>query len=592
MAETINGLQGYLNLGYPNPNNLTQADLQKFISGGLPALTNGGLSSQVGAQQQPYVNALVSGLSQLADQQYQAKAKELQAVDPYFKIENYVDPTETIFNAGGGASANRSAPLTQLGLKIKAQQNAINLGTEAVNNYKTTGKVTPPPDWSAKAKQKLDSMGGQGRVIASLVYGDGQYIGDAQDRDLAAQYKSIIFGTPISDEVKAGANAAAARVGSPLPYPNAAIGKIAEGGIFKDAAQATQAYTNGQLNQVGQNIAASNSAGNLKGGVNQVIKNADGTLTWNGQTFKTEQEAINAAQAAGVGSLRFPTGEVSTTGSSANGGTNGTSSNQTGTSGTTSSGTTNGGSTASTTAIDPEAQARVLAVLNKYLNDGIIDSGTYQFFKAAADAWDPAQQVDFANILNTFETIKNSDINPYFTEQANLFISDLETNRKYLEDTNALQKTQTTQDLQKLKETTQKNLASTGQMFTSEGAKQLGERSAYAVEGTPQAAASPLPTISAFAGQTGELQKQKTAAVSANDLRYQKSLQDLQHQAEATLGTAKATGLVPGATMTGGITGSLEEQRKSAQASALSGLYSKQQRQNVEAQKPTNVLTS
>lgn len=588
MAETINGLKSYLALGYPDPSNLTSSDLQKFISGGISGLTNGGLSSQVGAQAQPYVNALVSGLSALADQQYQAKAKELQAVDPYFKIENYVDPTTTIFNAGEGASANRSAPLTQLRLKIKAQQDAINLGEQAINTYKTTGKVTQPPDWAEKAKQML---GSQNRVVASLVYGDGQYRGDAQDQDLAAQYKRIIYGTPISDTVKTQANAAAARVGSPLPYPESSIGTIADGGIFANAAQAQQAYTNGQLNQIGQNIASSNSAGNLKNGVNQVTKNADGTLSWNGQTFKTEQEAINAAQAAGVGSLRFPTGTVSTTGSSANGGTNGTSSNQTDTSGTTSSGTTNGGSTASTTAIDPAAQANALAVLNKYLNDGTIDSGTYQYFKAAVNAWNPSQQVDFANILNTFETIKNSDINPYFTEQSNLFISDLETNRKYLEDTNALQKTQTTQDIQKLKETTQKNLASTGQMFTSEGVKQLGERSAYAVEGTPQAVASPLPTISAFAGQSGELQKQKTAAVSANDLRYQKSLQDLQHQAEATLGTAKATGLVPGATMTGGITGSLEEQRKSAQASALTGLYNQQQ-QNVEAQKPTNVLTS
>jgi len=589
MAESINGLQGYLDLGYPNPNNLTSADLQKFISGGLPALTNGGLSSQVGAQAQPYVNALVSGLSSLADQQYQAKAKELQAVDPYFKIENYVDPTETIFNAGGGASANRSAPLTRLGLKIKSQQNAINLGTEAVNTYKTTGKVTPPPDWSAKAKQKLDSMGGQGRTIASLVYGDGQYIGDEQDRDLAAQYKSIIFGTPISEEVKAGANAAAARVGSPLPYPNSAIAEPAPGGIFTSAAQAQQAYTGGQLNAIGQNIASSNSAGNTQGGINQVTKNADGTLTWNGQTFKTEQEAVNAAQAAGVGSLRFPTGEVSTTGQAGT-----TVNSTTGISGSTTGGTgsTTGSTSGDTTGvIDTEAQARAQAVLNKYLNDGTIDSGTYQFFKSAVDVWDPAQQVDFANILNTFETIKNSDINPYFTEQANLFISDLETNRKYLEDTNALQKTQTTQDLQKLKETTQKNLASSGQLFTSEGVKQLGEQSVYAVEGTPQAAASPLPTIPAFAGQSGELQKQKTAAVSANDLRYQKSLQDLQHQAEATLGTEKATGLVSGTTMTGGITGSLEEQKKSAQASALTNLYNQQQ-ENIDAKKPTNVLTS
>lgn len=236
---------------------------------------------------------------------------------------------------------------------------------------------------------------------------------------------------------------------------------------------------------------------------------------------------------------------------------------------------------------NPEGMANGLAVLNQYLNNGTIDSGTYQFFKKALEAWTPGQQADFANILNTFETIKQNDINPYFKEQANLFINDLQTNREYLQGARALETEQERSNATALKENMQEDLAARGMLFTGKAIKQLGAESPFAVAGTPEAAASAIP-ITAFGGE-GELQKQTRVASSSSALRYQKSLKDLQQQAESTLGSTASSGLIPGTSQIGGITGSLVNQEKQAQGSALTGLYNQQQ-QNRASQAPEKLF--
>lgn len=258
--------------------------------------------------------------------------------------------------------------------------------------------------------------------------------------------------------------------------------------------------------------------------------------------------------------------------------------------GATTAGSNTGAAATSTPVIDPAAQAKAMGILQGYLNDGTIDSGTYEMFKKAVELWDPAKQIDFANILDTFQTIKNKDIDPYFKGQADLFINDLNNNRQYIQDTHALEVKQNTDQTAKNKETIQNDLASRGLLFSGQDVKQLGSEGTYATAGTPQAAQSAIPTIQPFAG-TGELQKAAAVASSATDLRYQKSLKDLAQQAESTLGSEKAGGLMPGSTMVGGISGSLLDKQKSTQAAALTDIYN-QQNANIEAQMPTKTLSA
>lgn len=223
--------------------------------------------------------------------------------------------------------------------------------------------------------------------------------------------------------------------------------------------------------------------------------------------------------------------------------------------------------------------AAAIKVLDGYLANGTIDYGTYQLFKQAAELWNPEQAFSYANILNTFEDIKKQQIDPYFQEQASIFIDDLQRNREFLIESRAIEKDQQTQDIEKAKESLQESLAARGLLFSGEAIKQLGVESPFAVAGTPEAAKSAIPTMQPIGGvpYEGEFQKQTKAAVSSADLRYQKQLEDLQRQAERTLGTEKAGGLVPGVTALGGVTGSMTEEKKKAYAGALTGLYGQEQ---------------
>lgn len=230
-------------------------------------------------------------------------------------------------------------------------------------------------------------------------------------------------------------------------------------------------------------------------------------------------------------------------------------------------------STSSETKVNNSADIQAaLAILNKYMNQGLLDSGTYQFFKKAIELWDPDQEIDYANILNTFEQIKRDEVDPYFQEQAMIFSDEIQRNYKYLLENKKLQDEQTKDDTAKLKENMQGDLASRGLLFSGEAVKQLGAESPFAQAGTPQAAKSAIPVQ--FGGiPEGEFQKQVKAASSSNELRHQKSLEDLQRQAELTLGTSGASGMIAGVTPLGGVTGSMTSQQKQAYGSALTGIY-------------------
>jgi hypothetical protein len=220
-----------------------------------------------------------------------------------------------------------------------------------------------------------------------------------------------------------------------------------------------------------------------------------------------------------------------------------------------------------------------MAILNQRLNDGSLDYGTYQMLVKATEVWEPGTEVDYAGIMNAFDIVRQRDIDPYIQEQAALFSNELEANRDYIIQSKVLEDKSMEQDTKRLKEDMQKDLAARGMLFTGESVKQLGAEGTFATEGTPEAQKAAIPTVKPFAD--GVFQQQTQAAGSASNLRYQKSLQDLQRQAESRLGTANA-GLIPGTTAIGGITGSLEREKKQAYGTALTGIYN-QEMTNVEA---------
>lgn len=227
--------------------------------------------------------------------------------------------------------------------------------------------------------------------------------------------------------------------------------------------------------------------------------------------------------------------------------------------------------------------AAAMAILNEYLNNGTIDNGTYQMFKAAVEAWNPDMPVDYANILNTFDTIRKEDIDPYFEEQIKIFTDDLQNNREFLNQMRGLETEQEMIQRDKAIEGTQADLERRGMTFTGEAVKKLGEGSAFTangVDGSPR-----------FGGvlPEGEVQQASRIASSSSALRYQKTLRDLQRQAETTLGSDGSSGLIPGVPQLGGVTGTMPIQKKQALGSTLTGLYN-QQMNNVGAQEQVKVF--
>jgi len=529
--------------------------LQSFAKNGAYLFSDVG---SIGAQAQSAVNSVVEKVQKAIQQKMANLTAQLTSINPAFDPKYYLADISKIYDAGEGSSSNRTANVTRTQLQIIAYNTAVLKAQQAAEEYKKTGVIKPYPP---SEQNVIDTF----KAYNPQMYG-------SMTMETAKKIVAKLGGN-ISAEAKATANAAAARVGAPLPYPDGGIGQIAGGGVFQNAEQAQQAYTNGQLNTVGQNIVSSNSAGNMKDGVNQAIVNPDGTVSWNGQTFPSKDEAALAANASGVTSLRF--GDGSTTGSvgTTTGGVTGVSGTPGVNIGATTGGTTTGVTTSPVRTIDPQAQANAMSILNKYLNDGTIDNGTYQMFKKAVELWDTNQEVDYANILNTFEQIKQTDIDPYFQQQASLFTNELEANRDYIIQSKVLEDKSLEDQKKRLKEDMQKDLAARGMLFTGESVKQLGSEGTYATEGTPEAQRAAIPTIKPFAD--GVFQQQTEAASSASNLRYQKTLQDLQRQAEARLGSEHAS-VIPGTSLIGGITGTLEGEKKQAYASSLTGLYNQE----------------
>jgi hypothetical protein len=264
----------------------------------LAALGGGG--GNIGAQNQDWYFQKVEAATKTLSDYYQQKTQELQAINPAFDPTKYENTSYKLYDAGQGEQANRNAPIVRAFNEWSAKIQSLKLAEQAAQQYQSTGVIAPyPADPAKQEAQALVNQWGGKRL-------------DLQDQRVLANAQNILTGEPLSAEAKATANAAAARVGAPLPYPQSGIGQIAGGGIFQSAQEAQQAYTDGKLNQYGQNIASSNSAAN-KSNDKTVYTMPDGTYQWNGQKYPSKDAAVLAANQAGVTSTTISSSPPNTT---------------------------------------------------------------------------------------------------------------------------------------------------------------------------------------------------------------------------------------------------------------------------------------
>ena len=624
---------------------------------------NGGiLISNAGSAKylSPITNYIKDELQPLVEQKVSEQEKGI--VDKYgktFASQNFVNPLEQGTGlVGEGANANRQAGLTKLTQDITSRLNAVDRASQAAQKYESTGKFEGYPDFQDEIDKYINSLGGGlDRYVNNPNLSTANM--DAQTRAKVERLRALKSGEDWqpSEEAKAVANAAAARVGASLPYPGTAIDKgelsrgtpgivtnemspeqfYDESGNFKKdvfdeynklqkqggkgynegtvADTSGTSFTNDYLNsltsqdanasgfaQTGDVAAKKLVADMLKGGN---LVNLTQNPAWNSQPEEVRKQAFDmlnglfdSPQAlgqfvneAGIENLnnydwwnKYPDKQqawnhiqqLQQSGQQA-----GSLYSQTGTAGTGTTIQQDGATTGADGSMTGGSADDYLSIIqNSNLPDGV-----KALFSEIAQGWDPSKEINAQNIIDEFNNIKATTIDPYFQEQADIFIDDVKRTQAYSNQQRDLGLQQEQMQGQQAFEDTQKNLEARGMTFSGEANELLGNASAY----------DPTQKQYYQFGQAGEgkVQAQNRLMSSSSQAQYQKNLADLQRQTEQTLGTAGAQTLFPNIkgiqTQAGSVTGSLAQQKNQAEASTLSDLYGQAQ-QNYSDNKNINVF--
>jgi hypothetical protein len=249
-------------------------------------------------------------------------------------------------------------------------------------------------------------------------------------------------------------------------------------------------------------------------------------------------------------------------------------------------GTTNTSTTTPTTSTSTDGTALVdsrQAALDIIKNSGL-DAGTQALFNSVVNNWQPGTPVDFSNIIKSFNDIKSKTIDPYFQEQSNIFIDQVQ--RAYNTTAEARARELEAQGInadQAIK-SAKASLESSGLTFSGKAIENLGQSSAYTNN-------TDVPQPLQFGGQIGEglVNTSNRLIASGSSAQYQKTLQDLQRQAEQTLGSDKSSGLIPGVTQMGNVTGTLPFEKTQKEQGLLTDIYN-QSLTNYEQNKPIDLI--
>lgn len=227
-----------------------------------------------------------------------------------------------------------------------------------------------------------------------------------------------------------------------------------------------------------------------------------------------------------------------------------------------------------------------------FIDKSDLDEGTKTLYREVIRNWNPESEINFQNILSTFDQISKKTIDPEFAERTKIAMDEITRARDYLQSNADLEKESERMQGQQNIEGTQADLEARGLTFSGKAIEELGAQSAYAQAGSPQAAKSAIPLQEPFGGkfEEGNVLKQNRLMSTSGEARRKKQLQDLQRSAELQLGSAATQGLITGIGQLGGITGQMEKEKEASKAGLLSDLYSQEQ-QNVAAREPLKPLS-
>ncbi len=580
-------------------------------------------SSGVTSQNLAEAKGIAREIGTALDAHYKAETTRLQQINPAFNPENYHFGASKVANWGEGASSMRGATLAGPALDVFSRLDALKMAEEAATEYERTGQIKPYPTKVELAARAYPYNANRPDILEQIAKREG---GD------------------IPESERSAANAAAARVGGNLPYPQSEMGKPGAGGLFTSAEEASRFYDDAgslkpefeqyqQYDQAGkaqpgfrsqqpgfgdqavqppalgqtgttQQQQPMGSAGAM-GLVQQALNSGDLTNLqqqgwWNSQpenirqeaysmltgAFQNPQQLASLVQQAGVTDLQnkswwanYPqkqqAWDIMQSGQAQPGAT----------------GTAQAGVPGVQGQVDGQAgvtgqQPGVQSALD-FINNSDLDPGVKALFGEIVEGWDPSKEINAMSVIEEFQKIKSQTIDPQFQQQADLFIDDVKRTQAYSNEMREQELSGEQMQSQQQLEDTQRGLEARGMTRSGEALQTLGDVSGARFD----------PTQKQFYqfGQQGEgkLQAQQRLMSSSSQARYMKNLADMQRQTERTLGTPSAKQMFPEIkgvkSQTGGVTGSIAQQKTAAEASTLSNLYGQQQ-QNYEANKAINLF--
>lgn len=497
---------------------------QEFLAAPNPMQYLTGETS-IGAQNQGASYELIGKYQKISDDMYNAKKQEFAKLG--INLDAYIDPTIQLDNPGEGASSNRDFPIEHAAKVMKARDAAIKMASSGQQ----------PPDYKAKLKDML----AEAKSRQQMAWRNPEWAAAVQ------KIQNLIDGLPINQGVAADVlkaqNAAAARAGSPLPYPDV--------GLPKDASAAQSSISNVGTKSNPNAATIKEIQNKLASGVNA-----------GGQPLSDVQRQSLLSQLSQLGGS-LPSGVNSTGGSS----------------GLPSGGTLSGNSSS------PSNNSNQSAL--DIINNSDLDAGTKMLFNQIVKDWNPGDPVNVPNVISKFQEIAKNTIDPYFQELSNTYIKQAQQAQGYLstarKDELEGEKINADESVRNM----QGNLENRGMTFSGEAVRQLGNKSAY----SNQNQMGNIPVQ--FGGEEGLVNKQNRLIASSSSLRYKQNLNQLGQQLESQLGSSKAGGLIPGAELLGGVdqTASLPYQEKQQKGNVLSSLYD-QEKQNYQQSQPIKPFSS
>lgn len=197
----------------------------------------GGLDDRVSSQNLGNVTTYVNKLNSYVDQKFNTTAEQLKAAG--IDVNQYLDPSYKLYNAGEGAASNRNSIAINAALQASAKMSALQAAQQALQ-AKQSGQTVVDPGIMTKYQQQLAQA--EAQVAANPRNMDLQLYRD--------RLKEIVSGQAQNTTAMQAANAAAARVGAPVKA-GVNISGDSNGGLFQTGQEAQAFYNKetGQLNQ-------------------------------------------------------------------------------------------------------------------------------------------------------------------------------------------------------------------------------------------------------------------------------------------------------------------------------------------------------